>query len=442
MDSENKPNGPSPHYSLYQREVFKRGGDTGQLPSFSVHPEELQESIKKKLSDRAYFYASSNAGLGWTDRANREAFYRWRIVPRTLVDTNVRDLTTTIFGHRIPAPIMFAPIGINKLYHQLGELVPAKIAGELGIPYCLSTAGSQPIEAVAAANDAGAAIKNDSNSVWRYDGPNGGSAQSPRFYQLYMGHDDEITLSLITRAWRAGFDVLMLTTDTWQLGWRPTDINLANYTFYYPGTVGNEIGMSDPVFMRKHGDELARDSGKWIDYSVWHGKAHTWEKVRWLIGEWKKISGGRPFVLKGIQSAADARRALEVGCDGIVVTNHAGRQVDGAVGSLEVLPEIAEAVGDKMTIIFDSGVRTGADVFKAIALGAHVVEVGRLYVWGMAHEGEYGCRHVMKSLLAELDILMTVAGYKSITQDVYRNKDALRFNPNGVPPGPGEHAKL
>ncbi|KAL6309408.1 L-lactate dehydrogenase [Sparassis latifolia] len=442
MDPENKPQGPSPHYSLYQREIFKQGGTTGQLPSFSVHPEELQESTKKKLTDRGYFYANSNAGLGWTDRANREAFYRWRIVPRTLVDTNVRDLTTTLFGHRVPAPIIFAPIGINKLYTPLGELVPAKIAGELGLPYCLSTAASQPLEDVARANDAGAAVKNESNSVVRYDGPNGGNAQSPRFFQLYMGHDDEITLSLLNRAWRAGYDVLMLTTDTWQLGWRPTDINIANYTFYYPGTVGNEMGTSDPVFMRKHAEDLERDSGKWIDHSVWHGKAHGWDKVRWLIGEWNRISGGRPFVLKGIQNAADAQRALDVGCAGIVVTNHAGRQVDGAVGSLEVLPEIVEAVGDKMTIIFDSGVRTGADVFKALALGAHAVEVGRLYVWGMAHEGEAGCRHVMKSLLADLDILMTVAGYSSIDKDVRGNKEALRYNPHGVPPGSGEYARL
>ncbi|KAI0051037.1 FMN-dependent alpha-hydroxy acid dehydrogenase [Auriscalpium vulgare] len=460
MDPTNKPTGPSPHYSLYQREMFRRGGEHGALPSFSVHPEELAESTKKTLNNRGYFYANSNAGLGWTDRANRDAFYRWRIVPRMLVDTNTRDLSTELFGHRIPAPILFAPIGINKLYSPLGELVPAKIAGELGLPYCLSTAASQPIEAVAAANDQGAAVKNESNKVHAYSGPNGGDAQSPRFFQLYMGHDDDITISLLERAWKSGFDVCMLTVDTWQLGWRPTDINIANYVFYYPGAVGNEVGTSDPVFMGKHKEELAKDSGKWIDSSVWHGKAHTWEKMPWLIKEvrpvpfpvcscaaltgvqWKRISGGRPFVIKGIQSAEDALKAYEVGCEGIVVTNHAGRQVDGAVGSLEVLPEIVEAVGDKMTIIFDSGIRTGADVFKAIALGAHAVQVGRLYVWGMSHEGEAGCRHVMKSLLADLDITMTVGGYQSLTKDVHRNKKALRYNPSGVFPGPDEHAKL
>jgi len=231
----------------------------------------------------------------------------------------------------------------------------------------------------------------------------------------------------------------MLTVDTWQLGWRPTDINIANYVFYYPGAVGNEVGTSDPVFMSKHKRDLEKDSGKWIDSSVWHGKAHTWAKIPWVIKEWKRISGGRPFVLKGIQSVEDAVKAHEVGCEGIVVTNHAGRQVDGAVGSLEVLPDIVDAVGDKMKIIFDSGVRTGADIFKAIALGAHAVQVGRLYVWGMSHEGEAGCMHVMKSLLADLDILMTVSGYRSITQDV--NRQALRYNPYGVYPR-GEHAKL
>ncbi|KAJ3762956.1 FMN-dependent dehydrogenase [Lentinula raphanica] len=439
MDPTNKPQGPSPHYSLYQREIFKRGGTEGKLPHFSVHPDELVESTKKKLNDRAYFYANSNAGLGWTDRANREAFYAWRIIPRMLVDTNVRDLSIELFGHRIPAPILFAPIGINKLYSPTGELVPAKIAGELGLPYCLSTAASNTIEDVAAANDAGAlAVASDGGNYCQVRP--GSDVKSPRFFQLYMGHDDEVTISLLERAWKSGFDVCMLTVDTWQLGWRPTDINIANYIFYYPpGTTGNEVGASDPVFMHKYGEELKEDSGKWIDSSVWHGKAHTWEKIPWLIKEWKRISGGRPFVIKGIQSAEDALKAYEIGCEGIVVTNHAGRQVDGAVSSLEVLPEIVDAVGDKMKIIFDSGIRTGSDVFKAIALGAHAVQVGRLYVWGMAHEGEAGCRHVMKSLLADLDITMTVAGYPSITRDV--NRKALKYNGSGVYPR-GEHARL
>ncbi|KAI6165245.1 FMN-dependent dehydrogenase [Pisolithus thermaeus] len=427
MDADNKPKGPSPHYSLYQRQVFRKGGEQGVLPSFSVHPEQLQDSTKKKLNDRAYFYANSNAGLGWTDHANREAFYHWRIIPRMLVDTNVRDLSVNLFGHRIPAPILFAPIGINKLYSPEGELVPAKIAGELGLPYCLSTAASQSIEDVAAANDAGAA-----STKGPITGQDNENVKSPRFFQLYMGHDDDVTVSLLTRAWNSGFDVCMLTVDTWQLGWRPTDIDIANYVFYYPGTPGNEMGESDTTFMRKYGNELSDDKGTWIDKCVWHGKAHTWDKVRWVVKEWHRISGGRPFLLKGIQTGADAQSALEVGCAGVVVSNHAGRQVDGAISSLDALEDVVNAVGGKTTILFDSGIRTGSDVFKAIALGADAVLVGRLWVWGMSHEGEAGCRHVMKSLLADLDITMTVSGYRSIAEDVKRH--ALKRCAQGTMP--------
>lgn len=340
MDPGNKPKGPSPHYSLYQRQVFREGGEQGVLPFFSVHPKQLQASTKEKLDYRSYLYANSNAGLSWTDHANREAFYHWRIIPRMLVDTTTRDLSVDVFGHRIPAPILFAPIGINKLCSPEGELVPAKVAGELGLPYCLSTAASQSIEDVAAANDAGAASVEQHSTDH-----NGKKAKTPRFFQLYMGHDDDVTISLLTRAWNSGFDVCMLTVDTWQLGWRPTDIDAANYTFYYPGTPGNEMGESDPTFMRKYGSELSRDKGTWIDKCVWHGKAHTWDRVKWVEKEWHRISGGRPFLLKGIQAGADAQAALEAGCAGVVVSNHAGRQVDGAISSLDALEDVVNAVG-------------------------------------------------------------------------------------------------
>ncbi|KZS93602.1 FMN-linked oxidoreductase [Sistotremastrum niveocremeum HHB9708] len=241
---------------------------------------------------------------------------------------------------------MFAPIAINKLYTPLGELVPAKIAGELGLPYCLSTARSQPIEAVARGNDEGAASRNKSNEVWSYDGPNGGEAQSPRFYQLYMGHDDAITLSLLHRAWRSG--LRCLDAHDRYVAARHVCASLTTaqlaHQVLLQGSPSNEIGESDPVFMKKYGEDLKKEKGKWIDSHVWHGKAHTWDKVKWLIQKWKEVSGGRPFVLKGIQSVEDAIKEHEVGCDGIVVTNHAGRQVDGAVGSLDVLPEIAKAL--------------------------------------------------------------------------------------------------
>ncbi|EIT78480.1 glycolate oxidase [Aspergillus oryzae 3.042] len=343
------------------------------------------------------YYASSNAGMSNTHLANRQAFFRHRIIPRQLVDTNLRDTTTEIFGHHVSAPIGFAPIGINKIYHPSAEAAVAKVAGELNLPYCLSTAGSTPIEKVAEAN-----------------------GQGPRFYQLYMPHDDELTLSLLNRAWKSGFDALILTTDTWQLGWRHDDVANSNYAFYR-GT-GADLGLTDPVFQKRCREEgidpekdIVAASAKWID-SVWHGRAWSWEKIPWLIEQWKKISGGRPFAIKGIQSVADAKKCVEYGVDGIVVSNHAGRQVDGAIASLDALENIANAVGDQIYIMYDSGVRGASDVAKALALGARFVFVGRLWIWGLSIMGEEGVRHVMKSLLADFDIFMCVAGFNSVKE--------------------------
>lgn len=363
-----------------------------------VDPRKLEEQAREKLSQGGWYYASSNAGMSTTHLANRQAFYRHRIIPRQLVDTNQRDTTTEIFGHRVSAPIGFAPIGINAIYHASAESAVAKVAGELNLPYCLSTAGSTPIETVGAANGAG----------------------RPRFYQLYMPHDDELTLSLLTRAWRAGFDALILTTDTWQLGWRHDDVAHSNYAFYR-GT-GADLGLSDPVFQarcREAGIDPVKDrvaaATKWID-SIWHGRAWSWEKIPWLREQWKRISGGRPFAIKGVQSVADARKCVEYGVDGIVVSNHAGRQVDGAVASLDALESIVDAVGDRIYVMFDSGVRGASDVVKALALGARFVFVGRLWVWGLSIMGEEGVRHVMRSLLADFDILMAVGGFTRVEE--------------------------
>ena len=284
-------------------------------------PGDLEDLAQKRLTEAGWYYASSNAGQSHTHTANRQSFYRHRIIPRMLVDTNDRNCETTIFGHRVPAPIGFSPVGINKIYNPLGELPVAKVAGELGLPYCLSTAGSQPIEDVGKINGKG-----------------------PRFFQLYMPHDDELTVSLLKRAWNSGFDACILTVDTWQLGWRHHDVQTSNYAFYHG--IGADLGLSDPVFKKR----LAQDGidpqtkpneagAKWID-NVWHGRAHSWEKMPWLIKTWKEISGGRPFCLKGLQSVEDAKKAVDVGCDGIVVSNHAGRQVDGAVASLDALESI------------------------------------------------------------------------------------------------------
>ncbi|CAD6571583.1 MAG: hypothetical protein ASARMPREDX12_004584 [Alectoria sarmentosa] len=356
----------TPQYALYQRENFWKT-NTGEVPLFNTEPGKLEELAKAKLTEGGWYYASSNAGQSYTHLAN------------------------------LSAPIGFAPIGINVIYNPRGELPVAKVAKELNLPYALSTAGSNPIEKVAEAN-----------------------GQSPRFFQLYMPHDDELTVSLLTRAFSSGFDVCILTTDTWQLGWRHDDVATGNYAFYHG--MGADLGLSDPVFQKRLKEagidpvKQPNEAGAmWID-NVWHGRAWSWEKIPWLIETWKKISGGRPFCLKGIQSVEDAKKAVEVGCDGIVVSNHAGRQVDGAIASLDALENIVAAVGDKTYIMYDSGVRGGSDVLKALALGAKFVWVGRLWVWGLSIMGEAGVRHVMKSLLADFDILMNVGGFQNIEQ--------------------------
>lgn len=368
------------------------------------------------MTQNGWYYASSNAGLSHTHLANRQAFFRHKIVPYQLVDTNERSLKTTIFGHEVSAPIGIAPIGINKIYHPQGELPVAKVAGELGIPYSLSTAGSYPIEDVARANDEGRAATRASTDPHKSKKiPTG-----PRFFQLYMPHDDELTISLLTRAYESGFEACILTTDTWQLGWRHDDVATSNYAFYRG--IGADMGLTDPVFQKRLAEQgidpqtqPERAGALWID-NVWHGRAWSWEKAVWAREKWQEISGGKPFLIKGIQRVDDAQRAANLGFEGIVVSNHAGRQVDGAIGSLDALEKIVQKVGDRpnFVITFDSGVRGAADVVKAIALGAQFVFIGRLWIWGLSIGGEMGVRHVLKGLLADLDILMNCAGLKSI----------------------------
>lgn len=314
----------TPSWQTLQRSAFWSVNE-GRTQPFNTRPDLLEALARECLSRNGRLYAESNAGSSWTHEANRDAFFRHRIIPKQLVDTNLRDTTTELFGHIVSAPIGFAPVGINKIYHPQGEVPVAKVAGELRLPYGLSTAGSRSIEEVAGANDAGRR-KEGAVQV------EGADNDSPvRFFQLYMPHDDELTRSLLKRAVDSGFGACILTTDTWQLGWRHDDVYTSNYAFYRG--IGADMGLTDPVFQKRL-SELGIDPEKepekagaaWID-NVWHGRAFSWEKIPWLIKTWKEISGGKPFLLKGIQDVDDAWHAVEVGCDGIVVSNHAGRQV-------------------------------------------------------------------------------------------------------------------
>jgi isopentenyl diphosphate isomerase/L-lactate dehydrogenase-like FMN-dependent dehydrogenase len=368
----------------YQNEIYLQGL-ADQVPMFTTDGTRLEDAARERLEPGPFGYVAGGAGSGATVRANREAFDRWRIVPRMLTDATKRDLSTTVLGTSMPAPVLLAPVGVQSIAHPDGELATARAAAELGVPMILSTASSYPIEDVAAANGDG-----------------------PRWYQLYWPNDNDVTISILSRAKAAGFTTLVVTLDTWTLAWRTVDLD-QSYLPFIRG-VGTAIPFSDPAFragLEKSPEEDPQSAIlKWIP--TFTGTDKRWDQLPFLREHWDG-----PIVLKGIQHADDARRASDAGMDGIVVSNHGGRQVDGAVASLDVLPEIAAAVGDRLAVLFDSGVRTGADVVKALALGAQAVLVGRSYAYGLALGGEAGVRHVVRSLLADLDLTLALSGHRT-----------------------------
>jgi isopentenyl diphosphate isomerase/L-lactate dehydrogenase-like FMN-dependent dehydrogenase len=287
-----------------------------------------------------------------------------------------------------------APVGVQGLFHEGGERALSEACMELGIPYTLSTAATSTIE------DIGTLC-----------------GDYPHWYQLYWPKDDSITASLLRRAKTAGFSTLVVTLDTPSVGWRPEDLDSANMPFLKG--VGNAIGFSDPVFRARFAEENGGKTPEddrigaselWID-EVFGGEHHSWEDLDYLRQHW---SG--PIVLKGIQSVEDARQAVKHGIDGIIVSNHGGRQVDGAVASLDVLPDIVSAVEDDTTVMFDSGIRTGSDILKALALGAKAAFVGRPALYGLGIAGKEGAKAVLAGLLAELDQTMGIAGFRSIDE--------------------------
>ncbi|RZQ59710.1 lactate 2-monooxygenase [Amycolatopsis suaedae] len=370
----------------YQNELYLQGL-AGAVPPFTTDPGKLEDAARQVLDPKPFGYVAGGAGAGATVRANREAFDRWRIVPRMLTDATDRRLATTVLGTAMPAPLLLAPVGVQTIVHPDGELATARAAASLGVPMVLSTASSHSIEDVAAANGEG-----------------------PRWFQLYWPHDPEVCASLLSRAKDAGYTVLVVTLDTWTLAWRPTDLDHAYLPFL--NGEGMACALSDPVFRSRLDkapeDDLPSAILRWL--GMVNGADHGWNQLPALREHWDG-----PIVLKGIQHVDDARRAADAGMDGIVVSNHGGRQVDGAVGSLDVLPEIAAAVGDRLEVLFDSGVRTGADIVKALALGARAVLLGRPYVYGLAHGGEDGVRHVLRGLLADLDMTVGLSGNRAVT---------------------------
>jgi lactate 2-monooxygenase len=378
------PETPPPLFGDYYREIYAKGMLAGERPALPMAWAELEERARESLDDRAIAYIFGGAGSEDTMRANLEAFRRWRIVPRVLrQDLSARDLSIELLGTRMPAPVLLAPIGVQTLLHEEGELASARAAAAVGVTLITSTASATPLEEIAKAN-----------------------GDAPRWYQLYWPNDDELAASMVRRAEAAGYSAIVLTVDNYLPGWKPRDLQQA----YLPFLEGIGIAqyLSDPVFRSGLDKPPEEDIGAAVGHflGVFANPGLTWERLEWLRG-----TTTLPIVLKGILHPDDAREARERGIDGIVVSNHGGRQIDGAIASLDALPPILDAVGDGIAVLFDSGIRSGADVFKALALGAEAVLVGRPYLWGLALDGQAGVETVLRGLLAELDLTMTLSGF-------------------------------
>ena len=410
-------------------------GVFGHRPAVPSSPEGLEVAAERAMSRAAFAYVAGSAGAERTAAANRAAFDRWQLVPRMLAGAERRELGITLFGHRYPSPLLLCPIGVLELARSDGDRETARAAAARGVPMIISTQASASTEDIVATMGA-----------------------APRWYQLYWSRVPEIAASMVQRAERSGCQAIVVTLDTHTLGWRPRDLDLG----YLPFARGLGIAQytSDPEFMKlvrqrtgssgsassassassapsvparrptpaavrsllsiaAHHPGSTRDNLRspvpraavetFLD--VFPNPALTWSDLPFL-----REHTGLPILLKGILSADDARRALDAGVDGIVVSNHGGRQVDGAVAALDALPAVVEAVAGRVPVVLDSGVRTGADVVKALALGASAVGIGRPYVYGLALDGQAGVEAVLDHVLAELDLTMGLVGVRSIAE--------------------------
>jgi lactate 2-monooxygenase len=372
-------------FSNYQNEIYLNG-TVGIVPDFPVEPGALEAAARERFAPEVFGYVAGSAGTESTARANRAAFDHWQIVPRFLRDVSVRDLSTSVLGTVLPAPIALAPVGVQGIVHPDAEIAVAKAAASLGLPMSLSTVSSYRLEDVAAAN-----------------------GDSPRWFQLYWPKDRDVGASLLARAKAAGFSALLLTLDTFILAWRPRDLVTAYLPFLQ--RIGLANYESDPAFLAGLEKTPEEDPTASILHwqSMFGDPSNTWADLAWVREHW-----AGPIVLKGVLHPDDARRGVDAGVEGILVSNHGGRQVDGSIGALDALPAVVAAVGGRGDVLLDSGVRTGSDVMKALALGAKAVLIGRPYIYGLGLGGEAGVRHVLRCLLAELDLSMALSGCASL----------------------------
>jgi isopentenyl diphosphate isomerase/L-lactate dehydrogenase-like FMN-dependent dehydrogenase len=374
-------------YADFQNEVYLNGL-FGQQPTQPFGWRETEAAAYEAMTPGAVGYVAGGAGGEDTMRANREAFDRWRLVPRMLRGIPAkRTHETTVLGTTMAAPVMLAPVGVLEIVHPEAELAVARAAAAAGVTMVVSTASSNTMEDIAAQ-----------------------APDASRWYQLYWPADRDLAASFVRRAEAARYEAVVVTLDTWQLGWRPRDLSTAYLPFLKAQGVANYF--ADPVFREGLEKTPEEDQGPAVlkFLGLFNNPTLTWDDIAFL-----RDHTSLPLVLKGIQHPDDVRKAREIGVQGIVCSNHGGRQVDGAIGSLDALPALVEAAGD-LPVLFDSGVRTGADACKALALGAAAVLLGRPFVHGLALGGEQGVHHVLRSFLADMDLQAGLAGHSSVSE--------------------------
>ncbi len=369
-------------------------GLRGALEPIPFGVSELESRAEAKLTPDAFAYIAGGAGREQTADANRTALDRWKIVPRMARDCSRRDLSIQLFGKRLPTPFLTAPLGVMSLAHPEADLAIARATASLGVPMIISNQASYPMEQIADVCGA-----------------------SPKWFQLYWGKSDELVHSLVRRAEACGCEAIVVTLDTTVLGWRARDLALGNLPFLKGQGIAQYT--SDPVFRGLLAETPEKNplAAAALFTQIYSDPSLTWEKMKSL-----RRATRLPILVKGIQHPEDAALAAQHGFDGIVVSNHGGRQVDGAAGSADQLLLCAERVGGKIPVLFDSGVQSGADAFKALALGADAVCVGRPYAYGLALGGQKGVEAVLSNFIAELDLTLALAGWTSASK---LNRDAL-----------------
>lgn len=397
-----------------QRNIYLNGL-SGTISKIPTSPQALEEKARKKMSAKAFAYVAGGAGKELTVKRNRDAFAQYQIKPRMLRDVSDYDTSVSFLGHDLPAPILLSPVGVLDLCHPQADLAVGKAAAELGIPYIFSNQASIPMETVSAAMGDGL-----------------------RMFQLYWSKSYDLVASLVSRAEACGCKAIVVTLDTTMLGWRLRDLDEA----YLPFLRGKGIAQytSDPVFQALL-DEPEEEAPPKPKINLSTLKA-VWELLNnYPDSFWTNLRSGRPMravrqftnmytnpslnwkdlpflrehtklpiILKGIHHPEDARRAVDAGVDGLIISNHGGRQVDGAVSTIEMLPAIKAVVDKDFPLLLDSGVRTGADVFKALALGANAICIGRPYAYGLALDGQSGVSMVVKNLWADFELTMRLSG--------------------------------